>query len=176
MEEKKRIRKKSAYLECGKIINTHGIAGNVKLESWCDTPYVLADLPVLYFKKEEEYIGRAVTSSAVQKRFVLLHFEGVDTPEDAEALRECIVYARREDLPLAEGDYFICDLEGLPLLDADSGEEYGSIIRVFNSGAQDILLVNTVNGERMVPMVDEFIKKIDTDDAVYVKPIEGMLD
>ena len=54
--EKAEVRKhmKQAYLECGKIINTHGFRGTVKLESWCDSPAVLASLPSLWFYKNGE--------------------------------------------------------------------------------------------------------------------------
>ena len=46
---------KKQYLECGKIINTHGVAGAVKIEPWCDDPYVLARKKHIYFFKDGQY-------------------------------------------------------------------------------------------------------------------------
>lgn len=171
-------RELAKHLECGKIINTHGLDGTLKLESFCDSPDVLAQLECIYFKgdKSGEMVPRRVIRSGVHKRFVLMRLEGVDTPEAADALRETVVYAAREDLPIAPGAHFIADLIGLPVIDADSGVTYGNITYVFNAGASDIYTVETPSGERMIPAVPEFITKVDLDRGVFIRPIEGMFD
>ncbi len=164
------------YLECGKIINTHGVKGAVKLESWCDSPETLADLEYVYFKTSIGFDKRKVKSATVMKRHVMAYIEGVDDIDTAAALKETVVYADRDDIPLEEGDYFIIDLVGLPVIDADSGVEYGVISDVFNTGASDIYTVRTSDGERMIPAVPEFIIEIDTERGVFVRPIEGMFN
>lgn len=164
------------YLECGKIINTHGVKGAVKLESWCDSPETLADLEYVYFKTLNGFEQRKVKSATVMKRHVMAYIEGINDIDTAAALKETVVYADREDIPLDEGDYFIIDLVGLPVIDADTGIKYGEISDVFNTGASDIYTVKTADGERMIPAVPEFIINIDTDTGVYVRPIEGMFD
>lgn len=166
----------SGYLECGKIINIHGLDGTVKLESWCDTPDVLASLGCLYFKNGDEFLPRRVRRASVQKRFVLMKLEGIESPEAAEALRETVVYAARKDLPLAPGAHFIADLIGLPVIDADSGKKYGTLTYVFNAGASDIYTVETPDGERMMPAVPEFVISIDLEKGIFIRPIEGMFD
>ncbi len=164
------------YLECGKIINTHGVKGAVKLESWCDSPETLADLSYVYFKNGEVFEKRKVLSSTVMKRHVMAYIEGITDIDMAASLKETVVYADREDIPLEEGDFFIIDLVGLPVIDADSGIEYGKVSDVFNTGASDIYTVKTPNGERMIPAVPEFIIEIDTERGIFVRPIEGMFD
>ncbi|MBR6602659.1 MAG: PRC-barrel domain-containing protein, partial [Clostridia bacterium] len=82
----------------------------------------------------------------------------------------------REDIPLAEGAYFLADLEGLPVVDFESGKNYGTLREVINRGASDIYVIDTPDGERMMPAVAEFVKKIDIETAVYVSPIPGMLE
>ncbi len=164
------------YLECGKIINTHGIKGAVKLESWCDNPETLAELDYIYFKKGDNYEKRRVISSTVMKRHVMAYIEGVEDIDSAAALKETVVFADRDDIPLEEGDYFISDLIGLSVIDADSGIEYGKISEVFNTGASDIYTVRTPDGERMIPAVPEFIIEIDVERGVFVRPIEGMFN
>ena len=164
------------FLECGKIINTHGIAGAVKLESWCDSPAVLASLKVIYFEKGGEYRPVKVLRASVFKRFVLATLEGVTDIDAAAALKETVVYANRDHLPIEEGQHFIADLVGLPVIDANSGREYGILADVFNTGASDIYVVNTPEGERMMPAVDEFVKEIDSERGIFITPIEGMFD
>ncbi|MBR2432350.1 MAG: 16S rRNA processing protein RimM, partial [Clostridia bacterium] len=58
---------KSKFLECGKIINTHGVRGGLKLESWCDTPDDLASLSKRYIKCGAEYIKHKVKRASVFK-------------------------------------------------------------------------------------------------------------
>ena len=164
------------YLECGKIVNTHGVKGAVKIESWCDSPEILADLHCVYFKKGDSYEKREVLSSSVMKRHVLATLEGINDVDVAMTLKETVVYAERYDIPLEEGDYFIIDLVGLPVIDADNGTEYGTISDVFNAGASDIYTVKTANGDRMIPAVPEFVINIDLEKGIFVRPIEGMFD
>ena len=167
---------KKLYLECGKIINTHGVAGAVKLESWCDSPSVLARLKRIYLQKGEVYKEIKVLRASVFKRFVIATLEGITDVDSAAAMKETVVYAAREDLPIKKGSHFISDLIGLPLIDADTNEEYGILDDVINTGASDIYVVKTPNGERMMPAVPEFVKEIDTERAIFISPIEGMFD
>ena len=176
-ETEKPRRVMAEYLECGKIINIHGLDGTVKLESWCDTPDVLASLKCLYFSNGNGgYTFKKVVKASVQKKFVLAHLEGVNTPEAAEALRGTVVWAARDELPLDPGAHFIADLIGLPVIDADSGREYGTLSYVFNAGASDIYTVDTPDGERMMPAVPEFVASIDPDRGIFVTPIAGMFN
>ena len=164
------------YLECGKIINTHGVKGAVKLESWCDSPETLADLSRIYLNINGSFEERKVISATVMKRHVMAYIEGITDIDTAASLKETVVYADRDDIPLEDGDFFIIDLVGLPVIDADSGIEYGKVSDVFNTGASDIYTVKTENGERMIPAVPEFIIEIDTERGIFVRPIEGMFD
>ena len=167
---------KQAYLECGKIINTHGFRGTVKLESWCDSPTVLAELETLWFLENGSYTARRVKHASVFRQFVLADLEGVESEEAANALRNRVVYAAREDLPLEEGDHFIVDMIGLDVKDADSGEVIGKLSDVNTNGARDLYIVRNETGEYMVPAVPEFVVRVDTDDAIYIRPIPGLID
>ena len=76
---------KKEYLEAGKIVNTHGIRGEVKIMPYCDSPELLCEFDRLFMGKslKEIYIER----SSVQKNMIICNIEGVDTPEEAEKLR-----------------------------------------------------------------------------------------
>ncbi len=164
------------YLECGKIVNTHGVRGAVRTECWCDSVDVLLDLETVFFQRGEAFVPCAVESSFPQKQMVVLKLVGVDSLEAAIDLKNTVIYCDRDDIPLDEGDHFIADLIGLPVIDAESGKEYGPLVAVQNYGAHDIYTVACAAGERMIPAVDEFIRKIDPENGIYVATIEGLLD
>lgn len=166
---------KFSYLPCGKIINTHGFRGTVKAESWCDSPDVLAGLSTLYLCERGQYRPVRVLHASVFKQFVLLDLEGVSSEEAADRMRGVELFAAREDLPIEEGSFFISDLLGLPVLHADTGERIGTLCDVNTSGARDLYEIQTGTGKYLVPAVPEFIVRIDPDDAIYLRPIAGLL-
>lgn len=176
LREADTVMSKLKYLECGKIINTHGVRGGLKLESWCDSPSDLAALDKVYLKIKGEYEQHRVKRASVFKQFVLMEIDGVNDIDAASALRGKILYADREDISVDEGAYFIADIIGLPIIDELSGEKLGVLSDVINLGASDIYVVKTESGEGMIPAVPEFIKRVDTESGIYVALIEGMLD
>lgn len=163
------------YLECGKIINTHGVYGAVKLESWCDSPAVLAALKTLWYKTGGGMAPLKLRRASVFKQFVIAEIEGVNDVDAAVTLKNTVVYAAREDLDPGDG-HFVADLIGLPILDAASGERLGVLREVISRSTQDIYVVDTPAGERMIPAVAEFIRGIDLSRGVLVAPIPGLLD
>ena len=164
------------YLECGKIINTHGVIGEVKVECYCDSPEILASLKKVYIKKCNNYEAAKVSRAFVSKNSVVMRLSCIKDMDEAQRMRDTVLYAAREDIPIDDGAYFIADLIGLEVIDADSGEIYGKIVDVINRGASDIYVIKTKKGEVLFPAVDEFISSVDTERAVFVKPIEGMFD
>ena len=167
---------KTDFLECGKIVNTHGVRGGLKLESWCNTPADLASLKRVLLKVGSEYVCHKVKRASVFKQFVLFELEGITDINMAEALKGRTVYAYREDINIDEDDFFIADLIGLPVIDMASGEEIGKLSDVFNLGASDLYEIDTQSGKKLIPAVEEFIKEIDLERGIFVSLIEGMLD
>ena len=168
---------KQAYLECGKIINTHGFRGAVKLENRTDAPEILAGLPRIYFcESDGTFRPCRVLHASVQKQFVIATLEGIDSEEKADRLRETLIYASREDIPVEEGSHFIVDLIGLPVKDADTGALLGTVKNIDTRGVRDLYIVQNERGEFMVPAVEAFVVRVDPDDAVYMRPIPGLLD
>lgn len=170
------MEKTKKYLECGKIVNTHGIRGAVKMESWCNTPSDLASLKRIYLREDGKYREVRVISAAPHKGHTLVTLEGVNTVEQAQALRDRIAYADRDDLPLGEGENFIADLIDLPVIDRESGRVIGKLTDVINLGASDLYEVETESGKHLIPAVPEFVKEIDLERGIFVSLIEGMLD
>lgn len=164
------------FIECGKIINTHGCRGGLKAESWCNSEKDLAELERVFWRVGSEYEQHKVIKASIFKQFVILELEGIDDMDKAMLLKNKTLYALREDFALEEGEFFLADMIGLDVIDADSGVKYGKLSEIINRGASDIYVVATENGERMIPAVDEFIISVDIEKGVFVRVIEGMLD
>ena len=167
---------KKDFLEAGKIINTHGVRGDVKIDCWCDSPKVLSEQSAVYLLENDEYVRVELDKASVFKSFVLAHPRGFSTFEEAIKLKNKIVYLRREDIAKDEDAVFIVDLIGLPVINADSGKVYGTIASVTNNNASDIYEIDTETGKAYMPAVPEFVIEIDLEKGVFVRPIEGMFD
>ena len=167
---------KKQFLECGKLVNTHGVYGAMKAESWCDSVQVLASLNCVYFQKNEKYSPLHVTRASVFKNLVIFEFEEIPDMDTAEMLKGSIIYARREDIPIEAGSVFITAMIGLPVIDAKTGKVYGTLKDVYNPGASDLYVVATPAGDRMIPAVSQFIAEIDVEKGIFVTPIPGLLE
>ena len=168
---------KQKYLECGRAVSTHGVRGTLRLESYCNTPETLAKLRKLYKKAPSgEFVQMKVRAASVQKNMVLVTFEDIKTLEEAILYKGTLFYADRNDFKNEEGDIFIADMLGLDVIDAYSGEKYGTLKDVISPGGRDVYVVSDVRGgEFMIPAVSEFIKEVDVDgEKILVSLIEGM--
>ncbi len=164
------------YIECGKIINTHGCAGAIKAESWCNNERDLALLKKVFMINQGEYTEYKVLKASAFKQFVIFVLDGISDMDAAMLLKNKTIYALRKDFKLKSGEFFLADMIGLSVIDADNQQIYGTLKEIINRGASDIYVVNTKEGERMIPAVKEFIVSIDIEKGVFVRPIEGMFD
>lgn len=170
---------KEKYLECGKAVSTHGIRGTLRLECYCDTPDTLAKMRTLYKKeKNGTFIPMKVQTASVQKSMVLVSFADIASVEEAIPYKGTTFYADRADFRLPDGAVFVADIIGLPVFDAETGEKYGTLDNVITPGGREVYVVSDVRGGSfMIPVVDEFVKKIADDGegaGIYVSLIEGM--
>ena len=167
---------KEKYLEIGKIVNTHGVRGALKVEPWCDSPEQLCSLKKLYYKKRDEYLPLAVRTASIHKNHVLIYFDGINSIDEAMPLKNRVLFVDRDDLPLADDRVFIADIIGLDVFDERDGSRLGTLKSVDESPASDLFVVATPDGrEVLVPAVEEFIGHID-ESGVYLLPIPGMFD
>lgn len=159
----------------GKIVNIHGIKGEVKIYPYTDDIENLAKTKVIYLDKELK--NKYYISCRIQKNMLLVKIKGVDTPEQAEALREKEVYVPRESLKELEKDrYYIEDLLGLEIVDMN--ENYiGTLKYIFNTDANDVYEVETnEHGNIYLPAIKQVIKKVDIEHGkIYVEIMEGLI-
>ena len=162
-------------LEIGKITSVFGIKGEVKVQPWCDSPELLCEFDTLYWKSGTPVV---IERSRVQKNMVIMKIEGTDDADAAQKLRNRVLYMDREDVELEEGAYFVQDLISMKVVDADSGEEYGVITDVTETGANDVYHVRS-SEEKMyyIPAIPDVIKETDIENGVMkIKPLEGLMD
>ena len=161
--------KNNELLECGKIVNTHGIRGEVKIVPWADSPEFLCDLPALYID------GKAVKirNARIHKGNVIALLDGIDDVNSAMLLKEKVVSMSRSDVNLPEGSFYLADIIGLKVID-ESGNELGILDDILSPSLQQVYVIK---GEReiMIPAVPEFVLETNVEGGyIKVRLIEGM--
>ncbi len=169
---------KKSYLEIGKIVGTHGVRGEVKIQPWCDSAEFLCGFSTLYLDAEGKTPLHA-TKLRPHKNIVLGVFQTVDTVEQAEALRGKILYMCRADAHLPAGSYFIQDLIGCKVVDIDSGVLYGELQEVIaGTHANDIWSVRGASGNTvLMPAIPQVVLETDVDAGIIrIRPLQGLFD
>lgn len=160
---------KSERIEAGKIINTHGVAGEVKIEVWLDSPEFMKRFKRLFIR-DTEY---AVESARVHKGFLLAKLKNINDVNAAMALKEKTVYIARADAKLSKGSFFLCDILGAQVLD-ENGNEIGILEEIEETPSAPLYIVRGKT-EHLIPGVPEFIRSADPEKkTVTVHLIEGM--
>ena len=162
---------KARFLETGKIVNTHGINGELKVVPWSDTPEFLLGFKRFFIDGEPV----AVRAARVHKNNVLLMLAGIETVNDAMRLKEKVLFIDRADATLPEGRNFLADLFGLEVRDAESGAVLGSIADILTPPAHPVYVVRGGEREYLIPAVDAFVRETNVDEGyILVALIEGM--
>lgn len=161
-------------LEVGKIVNTHGLRGEVKVVTWTDTPDVFEDLEYVYCGSEK----LTVQNIKYQKNNLIVKFKEIPSIDDAEKYKNKVLSAERDMLgELPEGTYYIADLIGLDVID-DNGNKVGVLADVFNTGSNDIYEVKR-DGQKplLLPVIDDVVLKVDMENRqIIVHIMEGLED
>ena len=158
----------------GKITNVRGLNGEVKVQTWTDHPEDILHLKKVYIESRIYEIQRMNTAGQT----VTAKFCGIDDREAAEALRDKVLYAERKMFKLRKGVYFIRELIGLDVIDAVTGEQYGKIVEVFQTGANDVYSVLGKDGrDRLIPAIKDVIVGVDIEKGIMrISPIEGLFE
>ncbi|MBQ6626143.1 MAG: 16S rRNA processing protein RimM [Ruminococcus sp.] len=161
------------FLEGGKIVGTHGVRGEMRVECWCDSPQFLAQFKTLYFNEGAEKVK---VNSRAHKNMVLTKIPGIDTIEQADTLRGKILYIKRSDIKLEEGVNFVQDLIGLEVVDSDTGKVYGVVKDVLRTGSNDVYEMKGED-EKMyyIPAIPDIVDEIDIEgNKLSITPMKGL--
>ena len=163
------------YLEVGKIVGTHGIRGEMRVECWANSPEFLRKFKTLYLDGGKTPLS---VSCRPHKNIALVTVKGVGSIEEADELRGKVLYIDRCDVSLGEGEHFVQDIIGLKVTDADTGEVYGEVKDVLKTGSNDVYEMKSKDGRLYyIPVIPDIIDRLDFDGgAVYIRPMKGLFD
>jgi 16S rRNA processing protein RimM len=158
-----------SFFALGRIVKTHGIHGEVQVYSYSDVEYFFDYKDIFVQGKYGDKVPQRVVKARVKKgQSVILTLEGVVDITQAGSLVNTEIFLDRAKLsPLAEGEYYWHEIEGLSVVSA-KGEELGILSDVLATGAHDVYVVKGDRGEILVPAVEQMVKKIDFEKGVMV--------
>lgn len=164
------------YLEIGKLVNTHGIKGELKLDLWCDDVDYVKQFKTVYLDENGRQ-ALTVVSVRPQKHMAIIKFAEIASIEQAEEYKNKIIYGNRDDAVIDEDANYIADLIGCYVVDIDTEQEYGRVVDVLNHGASDILEIEDNGSKKYVPVIPDIVKEINTEyEVIKIKYMKGLFD
>lgn len=168
------------YYKVGKIVNTHGIRGEVRVISTTDFTeerYQVGE-KLFLFRDNQDVLPLTIASYRRHKNFDLLSFEGYPNINDVEAFRDGILKISEKQMgELDEHEYYYHEIIGLTVIDEDN-KEIGKITEILSPGANDVWVVKRKGKkDALIPYIESVVKDIDlTEGVVHVEIPEGLLD
>ncbi|WP_043933346.1 ribosome maturation factor RimM [Bacillus sp. EB01] len=168
------------WFNVGKIVNTHGIKGEVRVISrtdFAEERYKKGNTLYLFLPKEKEAIEVIVKAHRQHKNFDLLTFEGYEDINKVEKLRDGILKINESQLgELEENEYYFHEIIGCTVSTTE-GEEVGKISEILTPGANDVWVVKGKKGkEYYIPYIEHVVLKVDVKEkTVVIDPLEGLL-
>lgn len=165
------------YLELGQIVSTHGIKGEMRFNPWCDKPEFVKKFKTLYFDKNGEKSIK-VKAARPHGNMVILMLQDVDTVEQAQALKNTVLYMKREDAQLPKGTWFVQELFDCTVIDQNNGKLLGTIVDVSETGANDVWHIKTPKGDEvLIPAIKQVIVNVDVEKGeILINPIKGLFE
>ena len=164
------------YLELGQIVNTKGLKGEVKLNSFAEDNTIFERLPKVFLKNKQGISEKQIEKVSYHKNQVILKFKDCDSIEQAEILRNTYVLVKRADLgELPEGVFYIVDLIGLDVFTAE-GDCLGKVDDIYSTGANDIYVIkNEMRKQKLLPGIPEVIQEINLEEhKITVHLLKGL--
>jgi 16S rRNA processing protein RimM len=163
------------FLLIGRVLGSTGHQGAIRVE-------LLTDFPDNVLRQKTLHVGEelrpyAVETLRVDGNVATVKLAGVDDMATAMALRRAEVSIPRQAAqPLAEGEYFWHDVVGLTVV-TDEGQTIGRVTSILRTGANDVYVVATDQGEVLIPVIEQVIVEISPErDLIVIKPMPGLLD
>ena len=161
-------------IETGKIVNTHGVRGELKVVPWTDDPTVFSDFTTVTV----DNVPYSVRSVRFQGQNVLLKLEGINDMTAAEGLKNKTVFAPRSAFDLPEGTFFVADLLGLTVVEAETDRELGKLTDVMSTGANDVYEITDSEGKKYyIPAIKDCVKTTDPEAGIMrIHVMEGLFE
>ena len=153
------------YISIGKIVNTHGIGGELKVKVYSDRLERFEGMEQVYASPDEHADERRVLTIErlrYHKDMVLMKIKGIDDISQAEGLKNVFLQVPEDELPpLPKGRYYIYQLEGLSVW--EKGRCYGELKEVLQPGSNDVYVVSDGKRDILVPALRTVIREVDLD-------------
>ena len=166
------------FVPVGRIVQPHGLGGEIKVVSLTNRPEWFKKYQTFcvgWRGKCEEWVE--VERESVQGNHVILKIKGIDNRTAAEAFCGSFLHVRQKSYPdLPEGKEYLFNLIGLNV-ETTEGQRVGSLVDILELPGQDVYVVDTGDREVLIPVVNEFVKKVDIQRGiVLINRVEGLLD
>jgi 16S rRNA processing protein RimM len=159
------------FITIGKIVNTHGIKGELKIYPLTDNLERFKQLHKVYIEEKETN----VLNCKLQSKRVILKIEGIDTIEDAETYKEKYIQVEREHaVELTKDSYFISDIIGCDVFD-DEDNYYGKVSEVIHTPNNDVYWIKEKK-EILIPALENIVLNIDIEKSkIIIKPVSAWM-
>ena len=153
------------YLEIGRIVNTHGIRGELKVLPLTDDPERFRLLKEILVEQKGELKKIDIESIRIHKGNVLVVLKGIDIIEKAELLKGTIITVHRKDaIKLPENKFFICDMLGLAVFDQNE-QLLGTLKDIIKTGSNDVYIIDCNGKDLLIPALKSVVQKIDFEEG-----------
>ena len=163
------------YIVVGKIVNTHGIRGEIKIYPYTDDIERFSNLKNVFIGQEK--LSVEITNVKYHKNMILLKLKEFDNINEVIKFKEELVFIHEEDkVELSKDNYFIYELIDCNVFDTD-GNSLGYVKDVLQNSSNDIYVIKDKEKEYLIPAVKQFIKEVNiSEKRIVIDPIEGMIE
>lgn len=169
------------WLNVGKIVNTHGVRGEVRVVSKTDfreERYKKGSVLYIFKQGQKEPLKVTVAAHRQHKQFDLLTFEEINSLNEAELLKESILKVEKEHLgSLDEGEFYFHQIIGCEVYDEED-KLIGQIKEILTPGANDVWVIGRKGKkDALIPYIPSVVKNIDiSSKTVHIEVMEGLID
>lgn len=163
------------YIQVGKIVNTQGIKGELKVIPLTNEKERFEDFDRVFVGEDKEELS--IDRIWYKKGFVIIKFDQYNNINDVLKYKEQFIYIDKKNaIKLPEDNYFIFDIVGLEVFDMEN-KYLGEVVDVLQNGGADIYVIKKEDKQYMVPAVKEFIRDINIEGkCMIISPIEGLIE
>lgn len=171
-------RRQPDYIAVGVIEKAHGIRGQVKVKALTDFPSRFKLLTTIFVELQSgERKQLEIARINLQGQIVYLSFKDINNREQAQELQGAFLMIKRTDLlPLHDDEFYHFEIEGFEVK-TEAGVHVGAVEKVWDLAANPVFVVQTENGEVLIPVIKDVIKEIDKKKGeIIITPLEGLLE
>ena len=162
----------------GNIVKKHSFKGEVVIKLDTDEPELYKNMESVFVDLGGNLVPFFIKKSSLSRSTMLrVHFEDVNSEEESDFIMKAGIYLPLNLLPKLEGNqFYFHEIIGFHVIDEIHGD-VGVLVYINDKAAQPMFEIENGDVEIFIPMIDDFIKKIDRKNKqIHVKTPEGLID